>query len=142
MLNFFSLPYYEIKPLHIFTSQSSSARYIKESYYATDGSTWYRLYSDGWCEQGGTVCASGSYTMAIVNFPKKFVLGYIPFATAKYIHAPEHECAQTGYTTVRFDFHTSAFITSLTNEQMKFGNGGQNDGGLVAYVWYACGVTA
>ena len=74
--------------------------------------------------------------MAIVNFPKKFVLGYIPFATAKY------ECAQTGYTTVCFDFHTSAFITSLTNEQMKFGNGGQNDGGLVAYVWYACGVTA
>ena len=80
--------------------------------------------------------------MAIVNFPKKFVLGYIPFATAKYIHAPEYECAETGYTTVRFDFHTSAFITSLTNEQMKFGNGGQNDGGLVAYVWYACGVTA
>lgn len=123
-------------------SQSSGARYVKESYYAPDGSAWYRLYSDGWCEQGGTVCASGSYTMATVSFPKKFILGYIPFATAKYIHAPESECAQTGYTTVRFDFHTSAFITSLTNEQMKFGNGGQYNRGLVAYVWYACGVTA
>ena len=58
--------------------------------------------------------------MATVSFPKKFILGYIPFATAKYIHAPESECAQTGYTTVRFDFHTSAFITSLTNEIRKW----------------------
>ena len=131
----------QIKRAFLLSSQSSSARYIKESYYAPDGSTWYRLYSDGWCEQGGTICASGAYTIATVNFPKKFVSGYIPFATAKYINAPEYDCAETGYTTTRFDFHTSAFITSLTNEQMRFGNGGRGGQKNVAYVWYACGVT-
>ena len=42
--------------------------YITETYQ--NGSSWYRVYSDGWCEQGGIVSAATGGTK--VTFLKPF----------------------------------------------------------------------
>ena len=47
-------------------------RYLIKSY--SSGTSWYRIYSDGWCEQGG-VCTSHSYNTSNqqVNFIKPYL---------------------------------------------------------------------
>ncbi len=40
------------------TSTLDSAAYVKESYRS--GANWYRLYSDGWIEQGGYIAVGGT----------------------------------------------------------------------------------
>ena len=42
--------------------------YVTETY--TNGSSWYRIYSDGWCEQGGLSNQSGA--SRVINFPKPY----------------------------------------------------------------------
>lgn len=42
---------------------------IKESYFAPDGSNWYRKYINGWLEQGGTANVTTTQT---VTFPVRF----------------------------------------------------------------------
>lgn len=44
-------------------------RYVKQSYLAGDLTKWYRIWSDGWIEQGGTFVASGDST---INYPTPF----------------------------------------------------------------------
>lgn len=40
--------------------------YVVVSYYAADGSSWYRQYQSGWVEQGGTVTTStGDYSITL-----------------------------------------------------------------------------
>ena len=47
--------------------------------------SWYVVYSDGWCEQGGHCSDSNSYT---VTFLKQFInTNYIPMVTFNYCHA-------------------------------------------------------
>ncbi|MBQ6713154.1 MAG: hypothetical protein IJN28_05150 [Selenomonadales bacterium] len=43
--------------------------FIVETWRSDDGSSWYRKYSDGWLEQGGTF---GSGTSGTITFPKAF----------------------------------------------------------------------
>ena len=50
---------------------SSQQRYLISSY--KDGDTWYRIYSDGWCEQGGKITEIGSNTSYSGTFSKEFV---------------------------------------------------------------------
>lgn len=45
-------------------------RYVKQSYLAGDLTKWYRIWTDGWIEQGGTLVASGNST---INYPTPFV---------------------------------------------------------------------
>lgn len=51
--------------------------YIVETY--NNGTDWYRIYSDGWCEQGGKLVVysgavgGGGYNTATLNFLKPFV---------------------------------------------------------------------
>lgn len=40
--------------------QLESRRYVKETGKSSDGTSWYRVWSDGWIEQGGYVSNSGS----------------------------------------------------------------------------------
>lgn len=40
--------------------------------YTDDAGNWYRIYSDGWVEQGGIVIAKGEYASTTVNFLKPF----------------------------------------------------------------------
>mgnify|MGYP003290117473 CR=1 FL=1 len=45
--------------------------YVKESWH--DGSSWYRIWSDGWIEQGGYFGAvNAAWTSYTVTFPKSF----------------------------------------------------------------------
>ena len=37
--------------------------YIKETYI--NGNSWYRLYSDGWCEQGGQASIPGNNSASV-----------------------------------------------------------------------------
>ena len=43
--------------------------FVVETWRSDDGSSWYRKYSDGWLEQGGTF---GSGTSGTIMFPKAF----------------------------------------------------------------------
>lgn len=43
--------------------------YVIETY--VNGTSWYRVYSDGWCEQGGVISVSSS--SVTINFLKSFV---------------------------------------------------------------------
>lgn len=49
--------------------KSSVGRAVTETY--SSGTSWYRIYSDGWCEQGGEVSNSGTATRQI-TFLKAF----------------------------------------------------------------------
>ena len=54
--------------------------YITETY--NNGESWYRVYSDGWCEQGGLSNQSGS--SRVINFPKPYNnYGYYVAMTVK-----------------------------------------------------------
>lgn len=44
--------------------------YITETY--VNGTSWYRVYSDGWCEQGGYFPPTSSYGMRTVSFLKPY----------------------------------------------------------------------
>jgi hypothetical protein len=49
--------------------QTVSPRYLTDSYYNAAASVWYRVYSDGWVEQGG-YSDSSSNTTTTVTFLK------------------------------------------------------------------------
>lgn len=64
----------EILPTKLDASKVKA--YIVETYQ--NGTSWYRIWSDGWCEQGGQTAAKGAAsTVTTVNFLK-------PFANANY----------------------------------------------------------
>lgn len=51
------------------THNGTTIRYVKQTYI--NGASWYRVWSDGWCEQGGRGYAHDSQTHT-VNFLKTF----------------------------------------------------------------------
>lgn len=50
--------------------QLESRRYVKETGKSSDGTSWYRVWSDGWIEQGGTYTSSDNSRYP-VEFSKK-----------------------------------------------------------------------
>ena len=48
---------------------ATSRGYLVDSYH--NGTEWYRIYSDGWCEQGGVISAAQNGTT--INFLKPFI---------------------------------------------------------------------
>lgn len=66
------------------TSSATNARpaVIVENY--VNGTSWYRVYSDGWCEQGGSVNISGTNTNNTVYFLKTFANTNYNVAEASY----------------------------------------------------------
>lgn len=49
---------------------AASRGYVVDSYH--NGTDWYRIYSDGWIEQGGSIAFSSSTYKATFNFIKPF----------------------------------------------------------------------
>lgn len=47
-----------------------STPYIEETY--VNGESWYRVYSDGWCEQGGSVAVTNETSNSRVTFIKSY----------------------------------------------------------------------
>lgn len=45
--------------------------YITETY--VNGASWYRIYSDGWCEQGGIAATTNSYGTQTVSLLKTYI---------------------------------------------------------------------
>ena len=109
-----------------------TSRFLVEKKEATSNDpSWYNLYSDGWCEQGGKVttsAASGGVSSAVVTFSKPFIdLNYEfhadqstnPENTSMYISA-----ISSGRST-----------SSLTISSKYIINGGFGAAGQVTYRW-------
>ena len=87
--------------------------YVTETY--SNGASWYRVWSDGWCEQGGQ---KGSFVTTI-SFLKSFS------DTNYYFN---EKCYRTGSTADAYNYYTSKTMNSITilqNDEPGF--------------WYACG---
>ena len=52
-----------------FRQSGCTARTVTETY--VNGTNWYRIWSDGWCEQGGVISAAQNGTT--INFLKPFI---------------------------------------------------------------------
>lgn len=65
-------PYYNdgTNTHRLLTSEDSPAAYIIETYH--NGTDWYRVWSDGWCEQGGKRASIGTDTSLTINLLKHF----------------------------------------------------------------------
>lgn len=62
--------------------QLESRRYVKETGKSSDGNSWYRVWSDGWIEQGGTCTSSSptpSYSITLIK--KMTTTNYHPTVT-------------------------------------------------------------
>ena len=82
-------------PLVASVSDFAQQRFLVDKKEATDTDpTWYNIYSDGWCEQGGKeVILSGS--AAALNFTSKNVVLPIPILHAiNWNVQPRHDCFQ------------------------------------------------
>ena len=93
--------------------------YVTETYRNSSGNSWYRVWSDGWCEQGSYISAvSGANSITLLK----------PYANSYYFVNPSRRAGATttanvtvftrGKITTSFEFYTSA---------------------ATAYDWYACG---
>ena len=95
---------------------------IVETY--SNGTSWYRVWSDGWCEQGGEVSniatGSGTFTVTFLKpFPNSdYTLTFGTFGT--------------GYNSAEANFRCTAY----TSTTCTFYN---NSGTITTYKWQASG---
>lgn len=102
----------------------------------SSGTDWYRIYSDGWCEQGGLVASTSSNRAEVqVTFPKSFSsTSYSFFGHSNYPSTLSSSTSDTvGNTARSYSVVTDAKTTSYVK---------------IAYVnsnwiteWQACGYT-
>lgn len=96
-------------------------RYIIEFFH--NGTSWYRIYSDGWCEQGGFIERSDPRWVSNdieITFEKSFAnTDYSIFANAKQQEYGYSVVAISLYTTTGCKF-TSAEGTSGTNDPFNW----------------------
>lgn len=97
-------------------------RYVKQSYLAGDLTTWYRIWSDGWIEQGGTLVANGDST---INYPTPFANNWGEIRTL--IVTP----ASGSYGNLDF----AAYEANNTSFNLV-GSGWSN---AVRFSWFVCG---
>ena len=97
-------------------------RYVKQSYLAGDLTKWYRLWSDGWIEQGGTFTANGDST---INYPTPFAnnLGEI----------------RTLIVTPSSGNYGNLDFAAYEANNTSFNLVGSGWGGAVRFNWFACG---
>lgn len=66
------------------------------------GTDWYRIYSDGWCEQGGYIAYTTDYAMLTINFFKPFINTNYDFSRtwhSTYTTSAQAQCSMLGYNT-------------------------------------------
>lgn len=122
------------------TNSSSSINIIKSNGYSSsipnakatvveyykNGNSWYRIWSDGWIEQGSltaNIPANGDLTVTLL----------IPFTTTTYYI----NCNQPMKTT--YSFETCGIVSRSTTEFVVHQKSYNNDGGAFKSLWYACG---
>lgn len=64
--------------------QLESRRYVKETGKSSDGTSWYRVWSDGWIEQGGTYTSSDNSKYPITLSKKMTTTNYHSTVTGGY----------------------------------------------------------
>lgn len=64
--------------------QLESRRYVKETGKSSDGTSWYRVWSDGWIEQGGTYTSSDNNEYPITLSKKMTTTNYHSTVTGGY----------------------------------------------------------
>ena len=98
--------------------------YVTETY--VNGTSWYRLWSDGWCEQGGQTAALSASTQTTIELLKEYS------NTDYFINVNQPLRIGDRLPTVGiYQKNTANFIV----QQSSTGN----DAGAYATLWYACG---
>lgn len=64
--------------------QLESRRYVKETGKSSDGTSWYRVWSDGWIEQGGTYTSSDNSNYPITLSKEMTTTNYHSTVTGGY----------------------------------------------------------
>lgn len=64
--------------------QLESRRYVKETGKSSDGTSWYRVWSDGWIEQGGTYTSSDNSQYPFTLSKKMTTTNYHSTVTGGY----------------------------------------------------------
>ena len=108
-------------------NEFSNTPHIVETY--VNGASWYRVYSDGWCEQGGFIAKPSANTSITITFLK-------PYANTNW------GCSDMIYATSSLSgpwniVHCPSVVTNITANSFtrSIGNGG-------SYRWRAYGYIA
>ena len=101
-------------------------KYIIETW--NEGTEWYRVWSDGWIEQGGTtglITSGDSYNSKTITFKKSFTNTNYTFTSCANKYSTENGLS-TAY---------PPFIFTKNNTSIIIGKYSWTDG----IDWYACG---
>ena len=100
-------------------NEFNSTPHIVETY--VNGTSWYRVYSDGWCEQGGH---NTNPAISNINLLKSYNdTNYTIVLTGDFVLSPSVQVTKVGTIT------SSSF--SIVNSNSSY-----------ACYWYACGYIA
>lgn len=66
--------------------QLESRRYVKETGKSSDGTSWYRVWSDGWIEQGGTYTSSDNNSYPVTLSKRMTTTNYHSTVTGGYCY--------------------------------------------------------
>ena len=120
----FSFPMCTTKASTTSTAGTSLVAVVVQNY--KNGNSWYRVWSDGWIEQGGIVESIPANSTKTVTFLKAFT------TTNYYIN-----CNQPMKST--YSFETCGITTRTTGSFTVHQKSYNNDGGAFNSAWYACG---
>lgn len=96
--------------------------FVRESWKS--GASWYRVWSDGWIEQGGKTASSGNDISVSVTLHK-------PFSDTNYYVNLTSNTTTTTFNTAQPNWVTAKTTTTFTAHIDCYGAGGSD--------WYACG---
>lgn len=135
---YFEFPKCDTAATTISTAKSDRVAVIVKNY--KNGADWYRVWSDGWIEQGGIATNSGSTSKTTVNLLRTFSdTNYTLVFGVINNHASNQKWSETVKAT---DKNTSNFKT--VGYGLNIGWTGSFSTNDVAYIanpfnWYACG---
>ena len=116
----------KLDEINIKLTNLENSRRIIETW--SEGTEWYRVWSDGWIEQGGTtglITSSDGYTATTIQFKKSFINTNYTFTSCANKYSSQNGLG-TAY---------PPFIFTKNNDSVIIGKYSWTDG----LDWYACG---
>ena len=96
----------------------------------SSGSTWYRLYSDKWIEQGGITATSNSADSTVtITFPKAFKNTNYSFCYSSMLNVDQNTTYYTKFDVGCYQAQAAANMKIKVRSSFK------------RVLWYACGYT-
>jgi predicted transcriptional regulator YheO len=102
-------------------SRQDCKSYVTETYQ--NGTSWYRIWSDGWCEQGGF-----GNNVNTITLLKSFINTNYTIQVSKYMESTTDNSVVN--------------ITGKTTSQFTISRGWLNGAGIAQVYWQACGYIA